>query len=114
MQLLSHLLLLNDYGNRINVTNQNHNHFTILEVLMQREENNLKDTALKGGYCMVMVGEWKPEKGVQAYTITGTREEIYTILDEVREAGGKYADTPNISRIHNSQYHVLLKLKIPV
>lgn len=63
---------------------------------------------------MVMVGEWAPRDGYKAYTITGTRDEIYKIIGEVREAGGKFADTPNICHIHRGQYHVLLKLKIAV
>jgi hypothetical protein len=63
---------------------------------------------------MVMVGQWPEKDGIKAYTITGTKEEIYKILNEVRENGGKFADTPNICRIHNSQCHVLLKLKVPV
>lgn len=63
---------------------------------------------------MVMVGSWAEKEGVKAYTITGTKEEIYKILNEVRENGGKFADTPNICRAVGNQYHVLLKLKVPV
>lgn len=61
-----------------------------------------------------MVGKWKEKDGVEVFTITGTKEDCYMIVNEAREAGAKFADTPNISHIHNGQYHVLLKLKIPV
>ena len=63
---------------------------------------------------MVMVGKWKEKNGVQPYTITGTKDDIETIIKEVRENGGKFDDTPIINHIHNGQYHVILKLKIPV
>jgi hypothetical protein len=63
---------------------------------------------------VVMVGSWPPKNGVQNYTITGTKEEIYKILDEVRENGGKFAATPNICRVVGNQWHVLLKLNLHV
>lgn len=63
---------------------------------------------------MVMVGEWKAKDGVQLYTVTGTKEECYLIVEEARQAGAKFADTPNILNVHNGQFHVLLKLKVPV
>jgi hypothetical protein len=63
---------------------------------------------------MVMVGEWKANKGVISYTVTGTKDDVYKILAEVKEAGGKFADTPVVNQVHNGQWHMLLKLKIPV
>jgi hypothetical protein len=66
----------------------------------------------KGGDSVVMVGEWKAKEGIQSYTITGSYDEIYRIIDEVRQEGGKFADTPNICRVHAGQWHVLLKLKV--
>lgn len=61
-----------------------------------------------------MVGTWGAKDGVQAFTVTGTKEEIKQIISEARQAGAKFADTPNICHIHNAQWHVLLKLKVPV
>jgi hypothetical protein len=63
---------------------------------------------------MVCVGSWRAKDGVQAFTITGTKEECYKIVEEAREAGGEFADTPNICHVHRGQWHVLLKLKVPV
>jgi hypothetical protein len=68
----------------------------------------------RGKNAMVMVGKWKEKDGVQAYTITGTKEDLYNIVNEVRENGGKFDDTPIINHVHNGQYHVILKLKIAV
>jgi hypothetical protein len=63
---------------------------------------------------MVMVGSWGTKAGVQLFTVTGTKEECTTIVEEARQAGAKFDDTPIINHVHTGQWHVLLKLKIPV
>jgi hypothetical protein len=63
---------------------------------------------------MVMVGEWKAKDGQRSFTVCGTKEEIYQVLEAVRESGGKFADTPVVNYVHRGQWHTLLKLKVPV
>lgn len=63
---------------------------------------------------IVMIGEWgRSEEGIYGYTInTTTKEEIYKIIEEVREAGWKFWNTPNITKKFKT-YHVFLQLYKP-
>lgn len=63
---------------------------------------------------IVMVGKWgKSKEGVYTYSInTTTKDEIYTILDQIRLEGAKFWETPNIIKKFKT-YHVLLKFYIP-
>lgn len=63
---------------------------------------------------IVQVGSWgRSDEGVYTYSInTTTKEDIYTILDQVREEGAKFWETPNIIKKFKT-YHVLLKFYVP-
>jgi hypothetical protein len=63
---------------------------------------------------MVMVGTWRARNGIQTYTVNGSKEELQKIIEEITKNGGSFAESPNISHVHKGQYHVLLKLKLPV
>ena len=63
---------------------------------------------------IVQIGNWgKNHEGGYTYSInTTTKEEIYTILEQVKAEGAKFWETPNI--IHRFKtYHVLLKFYVP-
>lgn len=63
---------------------------------------------------IVMVGNFgRNSEGVHTYSInTTTKEDIYQILDFVREQGAKYWETPNIVKKFKT-YHCLLKFYVP-
>ncbi len=63
---------------------------------------------------VVMIGDFgRSEEGIYTYRInTTTKDDIHTILKEVREMGWKFWDTPNIIKVHKT-YSVLLKLYNP-
>ena len=55
----------------------------------------------------------KTQEGIYQYRINATlKEEIYTIIQEARDLGFKFWETPNIEKVHKT-YTVLLKLYIP-
>jgi hypothetical protein len=55
----------------------------------------------------------KNKEGVYTYRInTTTKEEIYILLDEVKNQGWKYWETPNIEKV-NKTYSLLLKIFYP-
>jgi hypothetical protein len=62
----------------------------------------------------LMIGDFGSQDGIQVYRICGSKEDIYRVLDEARDMGHKFWDTPVINHVHNSQWTVLLKLKIPI
>jgi hypothetical protein len=63
---------------------------------------------------IVQVGSFgRSEEGVYTFSInTTTKEDIYTILQQVREEGAKFWETPNIIKKFKT-YHCLLKFYVP-
>lgn len=59
----------------------------------------------------VMIGYFPEKDGVISYRICGTKADIYEIINEAREMGHKFADTPIINHVHRGQWSTLLKLK---
>jgi hypothetical protein len=62
----------------------------------------------------VMIGNFGIRNGVQVYTITGLKDDLYKIIEECREMEAKFEDTPTINHVHRGQWVLHLKLKIPV
>lgn len=63
---------------------------------------------------IVQIGEWgRNEEGVYTYSINATeKDDIYKILQQVKDSGAKFWDTPNIIKKFKT-YHVLLKFYVP-
>jgi hypothetical protein len=61
-----------------------------------------------------MIGDFgKNSEGVHTYSINATsKDEIYKMIDEVRELGFKFWETPNLT-FKARTWHVLLKIYIP-
>jgi hypothetical protein len=62
----------------------------------------------------VMVGNFGIKNGVQTYRICGVKEDLFKIIEECREMGYKFNDTPAINHVHRGQWTLLLNLKVPV
>lgn len=62
----------------------------------------------------VMIGNFGNKNGVQTYRICGSKDDLNKIVDECREMGHRFHDTPNIIHVYRGQYSMLLQLKIPV
>jgi hypothetical protein len=62
----------------------------------------------------VIRGKWKKSsEGVYMWTLVTTeKQDIYNVLDEIRAAGAKYWETPNITKNFKT-YHCLIKFYIP-
>lgn len=62
-----------------------------------------------------MIGDFgKNNEGVYTYRINATlKEELYDLIDAVREQGWRFFDTPNIMKAHGRTYTLLLKLYKP-
>jgi hypothetical protein len=60
------------------------------------------------------VGDFGVLKNVRTLRICGTKNEILELLEEAKENGYKFHDTPNLLHVHRGQWTVLLQLKIPV
>ncbi len=62
----------------------------------------------------VMIGDFGNREGVQTYRICGTKEDLYEIINTCRKLDAKFDDTPIINHVHNGQWTMRLKIKIPV
>lgn len=61
-----------------------------------------------------MIGNFgRNKEGVYTYRVNATtKEDLYTLIEESKEMGWKFFDTPNIIKV-NKTYSVLLKLYNP-
>jgi hypothetical protein len=61
-----------------------------------------------------MIGDFgKNEEGVHTFRVNAsTKEDIYKVIEESKEMGWKFWDTPNIEKVHKT-WSVLLKLYNP-
>lgn len=60
-----------------------------------------------------VIGKFKPQKGVQTYRINGSYDDLYKIIDELREVNAKFDQTPLIQKLRKGQWTMLLKIKLP-
>lgn len=63
---------------------------------------------------VIMIGNFgRNKEGVYTYRVNATtKEDLYTLIEESKEMGWKFFDTPNIIKV-NKTYSVLLKLYNP-
>lgn len=63
---------------------------------------------------VVMIGDFgRNKEGIYTYRINATtKDDLYSLLDQVKEIGWKYWETPNIIKVHKT-YSVLLKIYNP-
>lgn len=63
---------------------------------------------------VVMIGTFgRNEEGIHTYRINATsKDDLYLLLDECREMGWKFWDTPNLIKV-NKTWSVLLKIYDP-
>jgi len=94
--------------------NQNHENLNIKEDYKQKALNIL-GYQHEGGLKMTIevIGKFKPQKGVQTYRINGSYEDLYKIIDELREVQAKFDQTPLIQKLRKGQWTMLLKIKLP-
>lgn len=61
-----------------------------------------------------MIGDFgRNKEGIYTYRINATtKDDLYSLLDQVKEIGWKYWETPNIIKVHKT-YSVLLKIYNP-
>jgi hypothetical protein len=66
------------------------------------------------GLSVVMIGDFGRDKeGIYTYRINATgKDDLYELIQAVRNQGWKFFDTPNILKAHKT-YSVLLKLYKP-
>jgi len=64
--------------------------------------------------AVVMIGNHgRSKEGVYTFRINATlKDDIYKIIDESREMGWKFWDTPNLIKVHKT-WSVLLKIYDP-
>lgn len=63
---------------------------------------------------VVMIGNFgRNTEGVYTYRINASsKEDLYKIIDEAREAGWKFWNTPNLQKVHKT-WSVLLQIYDP-
>lgn len=61
-----------------------------------------------------LIVDYGIKKNVHSYRICGSKEEIYKLLDEAREDGNEFADTPNVLHVHRGQWTVVVHFKAKV
>jgi hypothetical protein len=59
-----------------------------------------------------MIGDFGEKNGVRTYRICGSKEDVYRVLEEAREMGHKFDDTPIVNYVFRGQWTTLLKLKV--
>jgi hypothetical protein len=62
----------------------------------------------------VMIGNFGLKDGLQVYRVCGLKEDIEKLVQEAIEMDAEFSELPYIEHIHNGQWSVLLKIKIPV
>jgi hypothetical protein len=60
-----------------------------------------------------VIGKFKPHKGVQAYRVNGSYDDLYKILAELRKVDAVFGDTPLIHSLRKGQWTMLIKLVLP-
>ena len=61
-----------------------------------------------------MIVDFGVKNEVQTFRICGSKQEIYDLLQECRDNGYKFHDTPNLLHVHRGQWTVVLHFKLPV
>jgi hypothetical protein len=64
--------------------------------------------------AIVQIGDFGEKNGVRTYSIQGTKDSLYEIIDTCRKMDAKFDDTPNLIHVRKGTWHMLLKLKVMV
>ena len=52
--------------------------------------------------------------GVKSYRVSGSKEDLYRVLDECREMDCRFDDTPILTHVRKGQWTMMLRIKVAV
>jgi hypothetical protein len=50
---------------------------------------------------------------VQTYRVNGAKEDLYKLIEECREMGDNIEEIPELERLRQGEWTVLLKIRVP-